>query len=352
MYTCRLLVLTSILLSFSIIGKTQPPADTSRPALTLSGAVDVFYRYDLARSRANGFTSFTQSHNEFNLGMANLKLEHKTSRVDMVADLAFGPREKTYAYNDSGITQAIKQLYISYSPRPWLKFSAGTWATHLCYESPDATANRNYSMSYLFSNDPFSHTGIKAELTLGRHGFMLGIANPSDYRSIPPDGYNNKNILAQYTYSFNDNTKLSLNYVGGRDVRDDRSHQLDLVFTAKPGKWLGLGFNGTINQSSLAAEEYATLRRWWGAVLYCNLDPKPWLGFTLRTGYFDDVDGVKLPLHAHIVATTLSANLRIDGFTLIPELRIDNASSPIFFHADGSPAHTAANFLIAAVYAF
>jgi hypothetical protein len=284
--------------------------------------------------------------------MANIKVEHKTTRVDMVADLAFGPREEVYAYNDKGITQAIKQLYISYSPATWLKFTAGTWATHLCYESPDAAANRNYSMSYLFSNDPFSHTGIKAELTFGRNGLMIGLANPCDYRSIPSDRHNNKNIIAQYSYTLADNTKFCLNYVGGRDVDNNHAQQVDLVVTAKASPQVSFGFNGTINQSSLATDKYSTNYRWWGTVLYCNLDPKSWLGFTLRTEYFNDAQGVKLPAPANIFAATLSTNFRIDGFTLIPEWRVDNANTPIFFHADGSPAHTAGNFLLAVVYAF
>jgi len=270
----------------------------------------------------------------------------------MVADLGVGPREREYAYTDKGIVQAIKQLYLSYSPTQWLKLTAGTWATHLCYESPDASANRNYSMSYLFSNDPFSHTGVKAELTSGKNGLMIGIANPSDYRSIPQGGYDNKNIIAQYSYCAGDNLKLYFNYVGGRDIYDNRSHEYDLVLIAKTSSLFSIGFNGAVNRSSLATEKYMDSHCWWGSALYLNLDPKPWLGLTLRTEYFNDHQGVKLPAPAGVAATTLSANLKIDGFTFIPEFRLDNATTPIFFYHNGAPAHTCANFLLAAVYSF
>lgn len=341
-----------VILLFSLKSNSQSPSDSSHLPITISGAVDAYYRYDLARTPDNALTSFTQTHNQFRLGMANLKIEHKTARVDMVADLAFGPREEAFAYNDNGITQAIKQLYISYSPNAWLKLTGGTWATHLCYESPDAFANRNYSMSYMFSNGPFSHTGVKADLTFGRNGFMIGIANPSDYRSIPTNGHNNKNIIAQYSHSFTDNIKFAVSYVGGRDPNNDRIHQFDLVVNAKTSDLLSLGFNATCNRSWLANEKYADERHWWGSALYANLDPKKWLGFTLRTEYFNDDVAVKLPVPAHIFATTLSANFRVDGFTLIPEFRLDNANNPIFYHADGSPAHSSSSFIIAAVYAF
>ena len=66
--------------------------------------------------------------------MASVKLEHKGDKVGAVADLGFGPRARDFAYTDDGITQAIKQLYVSYSPADWLTFSLGTWATHVGYE--------------------------------------------------------------------------------------------------------------------------------------------------------------------------------------------------------------------------
>src|SRR5579875_429496 len=105
--------------------------------LSISGSADVYYKYDFGQSKANNLTSFTNAHNSFELGMASIKLEHKTTKVDMVADLGFGKRAKEFSYNDNGITQAIKQLYISYSPVAWLKLTAGSWATHIGYEVVD-----------------------------------------------------------------------------------------------------------------------------------------------------------------------------------------------------------------------
>lgn len=330
----------------------QDTAHHRTPYVTVTGAIDGYYRYDFARRSANDLTSFTRYHNQPNLGMAEIKLEHQTSKFDIVADLAAGPRENEYAAADKGLAKGIKQLYASYSPIPWLKFTAGTWATHLCYEAPDASANRNYSMSYLFSNDPFSHTGIRADITSGKNGFMIGIANPSNYRVIPDSGCNNKNIIAQYTYAPSDKVKICLNYVGGRDITDNRSHQYDLVVTAKASDRFSFGLNATINRSSLVAEKYEVTRSWWGSAFYLNYDPRSWLGFTLRSEYFSDTYGVCLPAPASVVANTISANFKVAHFTFIPELRVDRANNSIFFHADGSPARAAANALIAAVYTF
>src|SRR2546423_15345126 len=99
---------------------------TKTSPLTITGSADIYYKYDFGKTKANNLTSFTNSHNTFELGMANVKVEHKTSKVDMVADLGFGKREQEFASNDQGILAAIKQLYVSYFPNTWLKFTAGT----------------------------------------------------------------------------------------------------------------------------------------------------------------------------------------------------------------------------------
>jgi hypothetical protein len=326
---------------------TTPPA----PALSITGSADFYYRYDLNRAN-DGLTSFTKTHEQFTLGMATVKLEHKTAKLDMVADLGFGPRAQEFAYNDNGIVQAIKQLYISYSPAAWVKFTGGTWATHIGYEVLDAYANRNYSMSYMFTNGPFSHTGFRTDFTSGKSGFMIGVSNPTDFRTVPAGGQKNLNLIAQYSYAPSDNFKLYLNYVGGRDISDNKVHQYDLVATAKASSTFSLGFNATVNNSSMASESYDTSRTWWGTAIYLNLDPKPWFGLTLRAEYFDDSKGVKLPQAGNVFATTLSANFKVDGFIFIPEFRLDNASQQIFSKHDGTATGSDASFLIAAIYSF
>jgi Putative beta-barrel porin-2, OmpL-like. bbp2 len=338
---------------------TAPPVTTTpapAPVVSITGSADMYYRYDFNKT-ASSLTSFTNSQDQFKLGMATVKLEHKTAKMDMVADLGFGPRAQEFAYNDAGIVQAIKQLYISYSPTNWVKFTGGTWATHIGYEVVDAYANRNYSMSYMFTNGPFSHTGVRADFTSGKNGFMIGLSNPTDWRSVPAYYQNNKNVIAQYSYAPSDNFKLYLNYVGGRDTGDNKVHQYDLVINAKVNSLFSLGLNSTVNKSSTAFAKYDSSRTWWGTAIYLNLDPKPWFGLTLRGEYFSDKDGVKLqPLDgtigANVFATTLSANFKVDGFIFIPEFRVDNGSENLFLKNDGTYTKSSVSILFAAIYSF
>jgi hypothetical protein len=54
----------------------------------------------------------------------------------------------------------------------------------------------------------------------------------------------------------------------------------------------------------------------------------------------------------NIFATTLSANFKINSFTIIPEFRVDKASKDIFTAKDGSAKGSNPSFLLAAIYQF
>jgi hypothetical protein len=344
----------------SLVDTAKAPAVAPAPALSITGSADLYYRYDFGQNKANDFTSFTHSHNTFELGMATVKLEHKTDKVDMVADLGFGKRAEEFSYNDNGILAGIKQLYISYSPNSWLKFTAGSWATHVGYELVDAYANRNYSMSYMFTYGPFSHTGVRADITYGKSGFMIGIANPTDFKYVPDGVMNKKFLIAQYSYAPSDNFKLYLNYVGGQNVDTSKNNQFDAVINLKVSSKISLGYNGTVKlikeHITNTKDQYTTTQNWWGSAVYANYDPTAHFGLSLREEYHDDQDQLTvysgLAKGGSVFGSTLSANFKVDGFILIPEVRLDEASQPIFTTSSGSPTKTGGSFLIAAIYSF
>jgi len=341
-------------------GTVTQAADQKKedPALVISGSADVYYQFNFLKSNANHLTSFTQTHNSFALGMASLKMEYKKGKVGAVADLGFGQRAKDFSYTDEGITQAIKQLYISYSPTDWLKFSAGTWATHVGYELLDPQLNRNYSMSYLFTNGPFSHTGIKAELSKGKHGLMMGVANPTDYRIVPADQINKKFIIAQYSYAPSDAVKLYVNYVGGQNPDTSISKQFDFVITSTLSDKLSIGYNGSLSSiRNWDGIKNLPGKTWWGAAVYVNYDPKDWLRLSLRGELFSDKNQLKPFSGAseggNIFAGTLSASLKAGGLMLIPELRIENSNKKnLFVDKNAAFTKSTASFLLAVVYSF
>ena len=349
--------ITALVFIFPIIAAAQDSTSATEPALKFSGSVDGYYKYDFAKTAANTFTSFTQTHNSFALGMASVKIEHAGDKISAVADLGFGPRARDFSYTDDGITQAIKQLYVSYSPADWLTFTLGTWGTHVGYEVLDPQYNRNYSMSYMFTNGPFSHTGFKATVSKDKHSLMLGVANATDYRMPPSGQINKKFFLAQYGLAATDNVNIYVNFVSGQAPDTSKSSQVDAVLTAKISDKFSISYNGTYaSVKAWDGVKNAGALNWWGSALYLNYDPQPWFGLTLRGEIFNDKEQLKVysgaPTGGSIFSTTLSANFKKGGFTFIPELRFDNGSENVFVDKDGLPSKSMGNFLVAAVYSF
>lgn len=336
----------------------QSDKKTSK-SLTFSGFTDGYYRYDFSGKITNNRTSFTNAHNSFELGMASIKMEGKSGKVGFVADLGIGKREQEFAYTDAGLMQGIKQLYFSYAPADWIKFTMGSWATHVGYELVDAPANRNYSMSYMFSWGPFFHTGIKTEFTSGKSGFMIGIANPTDYKMSQTGS--KKAILAQYSLAITEKTKLYLNYVDGQRPADSMNiRQFDVVFTTKLSDHFNLGYNGTYQKTKQVTQAAKTSNQdpnsWWGSAIYLNVDPSEKWGFTLRSELYNDKKQLGAmayaPVGAGIFANTLSFQLKSGPLTIIPELRLEHASQQVFLAKNGLASSNTASALLAAVYSF
>ena len=274
----------------------------------------------------------------------------------MVAELAFGKRAEEFSYNDAGTRAAIRQLYVSYAPSKNLKFTAGDWATHFNYEIFEPDVNRNYSMSYMFTYGPFFHTGLKADATFGKHGFMLGVANPNDYKVAPAGS--KKYFIAQYTFTPNDKFKSYINYFSGHRPADSaKVSQLEAMFTLKLNDKFNMAYCGSIAFNKYQqAGKYGTSQNWWGSGLYFNYDPTSLFGLTLRTEYFNDEKQQNVfaanPGGGSVFETTLSANFRIDNLVIIPEFRFENASKEIYTKSSGAGTKQNGNFLIAAVYHF
>lgn len=336
---------------------TPAVAAPSTCPFTFSGGADAYFRYNLGENAANNFTSFTNSQNSFELGMVTVKGEHTKGKVSMVADLGFGQRAEDFSYTDANTRFIIKQLYLSYTIKNKVKLTAGSWATHVGYELVDPFGNRNYSMSYMFSYGPFFHTGLKAETSFGKNGFMLGVANPTDLKSA---NFSNKYIIGQYSIaSKNDKLKGYLNFQAGHPDDVTKVSQIDVVLTGAVSDKFSVGVNGTlagVKSRPTSDGDFGEASNWYGAAVYLNYDPKSWLGLTLRSEYFNDDDQLLVFSGAqaggNILATTLSANFKVDALTLIPEIRFEKASEDIYLDADGAATSSTTTFLMAAVYKF
>jgi hypothetical protein len=348
------------------VSTTSDLTDDSTKTLTISGGLDAYYRYNFSDNFANNGTSFTNSQSSFELGMASVRIDASalSGKVTATVDLGFGRRAEEFSYND-GVTTAgkngfaslsnIKQAYLTYSPSSTVKFTAGKFATHVGYELVDAQLNRNYSMSYMFTNGPFFHTGLKADITAGPVGFMLGVSNYTDQSTATN---NVKSVLAQVSGgSSNGKLKAYLNYVGSFGSKSESIpgslkslSQLDLVVNGTVSSTFGIGFNATVQ--SRKTNLSATSGSWWGSAVYLNFDPTSTLGITLRSELIGDNKKIYFAGTKSIFANTLSFNCKVGPLTIIPELRIESANGAIFSKKNGSTSKSTATALLAAVYKF
>ncbi len=329
-----------------------PPA-TPEPAKTtvdISGYVDLYYRY--ADNELGSATAFTETHDAFTLGMANVLLSTQKGKFGFVADLGFGPRAITADGNAGSILAAIKQLYITYTPTAKLKLTAGNFATFVGYESIDATANPIYSTSYLFSKGPFYHTGVKADYAFtDKWSAMVGVFNDTDSKF---DDVKGKHVGAQLTFLQGD-FKAALNYLGGREdntIGSKRNgHQLDLTTTwTLDSKW-SLGLNAS--EKMVVLPETDRNSDWKAAALYVNYGFSDLFSLSFRGEVFDDADGIAFGIADNTVMEyTLAGNIKVGDFTLIPEIRLDSSSEPTFNDGKDGMTKSVASGLIAAVYKF
>ena len=342
-------------------------AQDSTKSLTISGGLDAYYRYNFAnnKSNTNNFTSFTNSQNSFELGMASVRADASalSGKVTGVIDLGFGRRAEEFSYNDGVSGQGengfftlanVKQLYVTYAPSSKVKFTMGKFGTHVGYELLDPQLNRNYSMSYMFTNGPFFHTGLKMDVTAGPVGFMLGVANYTDQTTST---IATKTLLGQISgASSNGKIKAFFNYVGSYGSKSKSIpgnlkslSQFDLVVTAVVSSKFNIGVNGTIQDRNNGVT--ANSGSWKGAALYLNVDPADAFGLTLRSEYISDSKMIYFTTK-NIFANTLSLNFKAGPLTIIPELRVESAQSGFYTKGNGAISKSTASALLAAVYKF
>ncbi len=352
----RKIFLATVLFTGFISAKAQMDltAEASEPGPVITGSVDTYFRYnfnDPESGVTNNFTSFTNSQNSFQLGMASIKAEHSIGKVSGTIDLGFGPRAEEFSYADltHSTLFAVKQAYLSYAVSDKFKLTMGKWATHIGYELVDAYLNRNYSMDYMFSYGPFSHTGLKADMGLGENsGLMLGVANTTD---VVAEAGSRRVALAQFSTKTSDEKLTAfLNYQGTYGGSYNLT-QFDLVLTGAISDQFSIGYNGTVQ--SVKSDGFSS-SNWWGSAVYLNVDPSQTFGITLRGEYFDNEKGVVGPLElaTSIFDLTLSPNFKIGNLTIIPELRLDAAKSAIFEKSDGTPTKSTLTGILAATYHF
>ena len=317
--------------------------------LAIEGSVDMYYQYNFNEQPLP--TSFTESHNAFTLGMANIILSKDFNNVGFIADLALGPRAEAANGHPGTTLSAIKQLYIFYRPIEQITFTVGNFSTFIGYELINPGENVNYSTSYLFSNGPFFHTGLKVDYSISESfSFMLGIFNDTDSKFDETQG---KHVGTQIAFTRSD-FSIFINYLTGidSDLPDSRvrGHQIDITSIKDFNEHFSLGVNLSrkINQ-----QQNNSNTNWSGAAIYAQYRVKDALTFGFRGEYINDPDDIITEESSEeIFSFTFSSNLKYHKFTCIPEFRIDRSSNQIFQRGENELSELSPAVLMALIYSF
>ena len=332
-------IILTLLVASSLVMTGQ---EEDKKTFTLSGSIDTYFRGNLnAANDANKIAPGTSFANApgFSLGMINIIAGYEGEKVGFVADMVYGPRGADAVFESTGSASIVNQLYAYWNVSEKVKLTMGNFNTFLGYEVISPTANFNYSTSYMFSYGPFSHTGIKADITLSeKSSLMLAIMNPTDATEFNPDGKYSLGVQYGYSGQF-------FNYLLNPD-----SYEVDFTGGFDISEALFLGLNAAYFSADDAAGFY-------GVALYPQYATSEHFKIGLRAEYFAETDGDFGAIgtgvaDSSIFATTLSANYTIGSLTIIPEVRLDSASENFngFTNNSADPTKSLSSFLLAAVY--
>lgn len=326
----HLFTLTLLLTTFIL--SAQEKSDVPEKKFTFEGSLDAYHRTNLTAPNDTDQTAPTTSFADtsgFSLGMANLIANYEKGKIGAVADLVFGPR------GEAASATVLNQLFAYYNISENTKITIGKFNTFLGYEVISPTGNFNYSTSYLFSNGPFSHTGLKADFTLSEDfSLMLGVFNQTDVTEFNPDGsyavgaqlgYSNQFLNLLYDKA---GLGFEIDYTGGFDATEDFYIGINAAYADNEGE----GF--------------------YGVDIYPQYSATKSLTIGVRGEYFQTQSDA-VSDDPSVISLTLTGSYIIEENLIIkPEFRFDSGSEDIFIDTDLMATKNLGSFVLAAIYQF
>lgn len=339
--------LTIILSSIIAISSAQE----SKP-LEIIGYSDIYWKYDFA-NRENIKTYFANDQNSISIGMIGLGLKKTTGKASFVGELSFGPRGQyltipTGDYTDASNTFHIQNLYIGYDFTEKFNMTAGYMGTFIGYEVIAPSLNFHYSTSYLFGAGPFQNAGIKGTYTFtDKISLMLGIFNDwNTYQDINGVSHFGGQLAIQPIEGLN----AYFNFLTGTSAGGSEEYSSGTIYDLVAGYDITDKFSLGLNAADYTFKSdfgggYS------GVALYPKYNFSENIALGIRGEYFN-IKKTDLTSSESTTSFTLSANIKHEGLTLIPEIRLDNNQNPIFLTKNSDPTKKASQFSLSLVYSF
>ncbi len=343
------------LAAIALVGFTATAQEEESKGIELTGSVDAYFRTNInGRNGSEAVAPGTSFANQdgFALGFVNLIASKQVGKVGFVADLGFGPRGADAVFGSqqeidgqtvSGNSTIVNQLFVTYAASDAVTLTFGNFNTFLGYEVISPTGNFNYSTSYLFTNGPFSHTGIKADFTLDDNwSLMAAVMNSTDFTEFNANGRYTGGLQLGYSQ---DAGSAYLNFLYGRQgISDEETFQVDLTTGWDLSEEFYLGLNASLNDTD--GEGFA------GVALYPQYAISEAFSLGLRGEFFQTISDDEAS-EENFTAVTLTGSYSVGALTIKPELRLDSSDTDQadFSDSDG-PQDSLSSFVLGAIYSF
>lgn len=323
---------------------TTKPEEEKKSPFTFSGYLDtyLFGNFNSPKSKSNlgasGYErAFDQKSGQFQVGLVQTKMTYSTDKVDGVIDLTFGNHADLGNYGNvigripgsTGTALAIKQAYLTWKATDKLSITAGQFGTHIGYEVIDAPVNFNYSLSNLFNNGPFYHTGLKATVaTSAKSSLTFGLVNGIDSKD---DNNSKLGTMAQFYVAPVEGWNVYINWIGSDEPIKDGTMKYYSLFDLTTSYQITEKFLLGVN----AAYGSQDKKTWGGAAVYAQQAFSDKFALGIRYEYFDNKSGIRsltnrAGMGTSVNSFTLTGNVTIsDNLLFKPEFRIDSYAKSV-----------------------
>lgn len=311
---------------------------SAQSKLSISGFVDGSYFY-------NNLNNY----NTFGLDQVEVDLEKSFKKsASLRTDIE-------WINNGSGkLLPKIEQGYVTFNPKFFssLKLTFGKFNAPIGFESLDPPDMYQYSHALVFDYGlPTNLTGLMLFSKLGS-GFNLSayICNGWDKNAALTK---TKTFGARLGYSSEKWGDLHLSVIRGpqNSIEKNTRNVFDLDFTLTPVKKIIIG--GELNYGTVKTE--TNTLNWNGFLLMSHCDITDYLGLTLRYGFFNDQNGIRLSnglpekRQAYTIAPTFSLG---NGLSALLEFRLDVSDKNIFNQAGNNYRKSLLTMAFEVTYSF
>ena len=332
------------LMSLAIVGLSFGQGE--EPTFTVKGSVDAYWRANISSHNDvdDGETGYQTpsvfaNNPGFSVGMANVTFSYEGDDVGFVADFAYGPRANAGVdLNSPDAGGVINEAYMYWNASETMTLYMGRFNNWMGFERLSPVDNFNYSMSHAFSFGVRNVNGLAANFDLG-NDFKIGVGvmNPVDIT------YNNN--TGDYSVAFG----LSKGDTGASVISSQDATFIDFKHMFNINDKFNMGVN--VHKADYEDSAAGSVRPGDGFTsisMYPQIQYSDDWSYGLRLEYiaFDDY------ATDNVITPTLTANYKVGGLTIKPELRLDMSEARIFENNDGDPTANLTSFVLAAVYSF